>query len=119
MIWVPIEVVMETFYRLHTYPLSYDLGSYISRDRDILVSTNVLTELPSGLQYKRWLRHFRTNAPTNWAMICVPIKVVMETFYRLYTYPLSSDLCSNISGDIGILASTHLLTELQSGLQYK
>ena len=52
MIWVPIEVVMDTFYRLHTYPLSYDLGSNISRDRDILVSTNVLTELPSGLQYK-------------------------------------------------------------------
>ena len=52
-------------------------------------------------------------------MIWVPINVVMETFYRLYTYPLSYDLCSNISGDIGILASTHLLTELQSGLQYK
>ena len=52
MIWVPIKVVMETFYRLHTYPLRYDLGSNISRDRDILVSTNVLTELSSGLQYK-------------------------------------------------------------------
>ena len=52
MIWVPIEVVMETFYRLHTYPLSYDLCSNISRDWDILVSTNVLTELLYGLQYK-------------------------------------------------------------------
>ena len=48
MIWVLIKVVMETFYRLH---MSYDLGSNISRDRDILVSTNVLTELSSGLQY--------------------------------------------------------------------
>ena len=52
MIWVPIEVVMETFYLLHTYPLSYDLGSNISRDRDISVSTHLLTELQSGLQYK-------------------------------------------------------------------
>ena len=52
MIWVPIKVVMETFYRLHTYPLSYDLGSNISGDRGILASTLLLTELQSGLQYK-------------------------------------------------------------------
>ena len=52
MIWVPIQVVMEILYRLYTYPLSYDLRSNISRDRDILVSSNVLTELLSGLQYK-------------------------------------------------------------------
>ena len=41
MIWVPIEVVMDTFYRLHTYPLSYDLGSNISGDRGILASTHL------------------------------------------------------------------------------
>ena len=65
MIWVPKEVVMETFYRLHTYPLRYDLGSNISRDRDILVSTNVLTELPSGLQYKYdWDILEQTHLPT-------------------------------------------------------
>ena len=52
MIWVPIKVVMETFYRLHTYPLSYDLGSKISGDRGLLASTHLLTELQSGLQYK-------------------------------------------------------------------
>ena len=46
-------------------------------------------------------------------MIWVPIEVVMETFYSLHTYPLSYDLDSNISGDRGILASTHLLTDLQ------
>ena len=52
MIWVPIKVVMETFYRLHTYPLSYDLGSNTSGDRDTLASTHLLTELQSGLQNK-------------------------------------------------------------------
>ena len=52
MIWVLLQVVIGTFYSLYTYPLSYDLRSNISRDQDILVSTNVLTELLSGLQYK-------------------------------------------------------------------
>ena len=39
-------------YRLYTYPLSYDLGSNISRDRDILASTHLLTELQPVLQNK-------------------------------------------------------------------
>ena len=132
---------METFYRLHTYPLSYDVGSNISGDLDILASTHLLTESQFGLQYKKWLRHFSTNTPTNWAwsglqykwwwrhfiayththwaMIWVPILVVMETCYRLHTYTLSYALGSNKSADWDILPPTHQPTEFRSGFQYK
>ena len=65
MIRVPIEVVMETFYRLHTYPLSYDLGSNISDDRGILASTHLLTELQSGCNISSdWDILAQTHLPT-------------------------------------------------------
>ena len=119
MIWVPIKVVMETFYRLYTYPLSYDLCSNISGDIGILAATHLLTELQSGLQYKSdWYILAQTHLPIE-LWYGFQYKWSWRHFIAYTHNPLSYDLGSNISRDRDILVSRHLLTELPSGLQYK